>query len=354
MIRWNKPLAALALAAFALAGCSDGQEVPTAPQSTPLFSGVFEIFQITQFINFEATGLSAEDKASVEGLGTVNPWLDIQSTATGGGDGFAQLVRNGASGEEYRAYSAAQGPNSCLPSGEYGFSDVVSTILSPRVAHSYDFTFGPEITVSSFSISMADHGDFRQSGGTGDLAVTLTAYDAQGAVLGSDAHVVPSVAGAYDACDSDGKVTLAVQASGIAKLSISQTGFDAGVAFDDIAFQLESGVPIDIKPGSDPNCFNNDGHGVIPIAILSTPDFDATQVDPSTVTLDGLGVAVRGKGDKLLASIEDVSGDGLPDLVVKIEDFDDVWESGTTLAYVTGQLFDGTWIFGSDYVCITQ
>ena len=35
-------------------------------------------------------------------------------------------------------------------------------------------------------------------------------------------------------------------------------------------------VAIDIKPGSDPNCFNNDGHGVIPVAILSSTDFDAT------------------------------------------------------------------------------
>lgn len=33
MIRWNQPLAALAVAALALAGCSGSQEVPTAPQS---------------------------------------------------------------------------------------------------------------------------------------------------------------------------------------------------------------------------------------------------------------------------------------------------------------------------------
>ena len=46
-------------------------------------------------------------------------------------------------------------------------------------------------------------------------------------------------------------------------------------------------VDIDIKPGSDPNCFNSDGNGVIPVAILSSAFFDATSVDPESVLLDG-------------------------------------------------------------------
>ena len=41
--------------------------------------------------------------------------------------------------------------------------------------------------------------------------------------------------------------------------------------------------------------------------------------DPDTVFLAGSGVAVRGKGNKYLASVEDVNGDGLTDLVVKVE-----------------------------------
>jgi hypothetical protein len=46
-------------------------------------------------------------------------------------------------------------------------------------------------------------------------------------------------------------------------------------------------VEIDIKPGSYPNCFNNDGHGVIPVAIFSSDIFNATQVDSFTIELDG-------------------------------------------------------------------
>ena len=46
-----------------------------------------------------------------------------------------------------------------------------------------------------------------------------------------------------------------------------------------------------------------------------------------------------GKGDKLLASIEDVNGDGWDDLDVKIQDEDDVFQSGSGTATLTGNLY---------------
>lgn len=93
----------------------------------------------------------------------------------------------------------------------------------------------------------------------------------------------------------------------------------------DIQFTVSGGpspipIDIDIKPGSYPNSINLGSHGVIPVAILSTADFDATtQVNPENVFLAGAGVRVRGKGNKYLASEEDVDGDGRLDLVVKVE-----------------------------------
>jgi hypothetical protein len=38
-------------------------------------------------------------------------------------------------------------------------------------------------------------------------------------------------------------------------------------------------VPVDIKPGSDPNSIDTRSRGVIPVAILSTPTFDATAIE---------------------------------------------------------------------------
>lgn len=78
-------------------------------------------------------------------------------------------------------------------------------------------------------------------------------------------------------------------------------------------------IDIDIKPGSYPNTINLGSNGVVPVAILSSASFDATQVDADTVDLAGAGVAVRGKGNNTLAHEEDVNADGLMDLVVQVE-----------------------------------
>jgi hypothetical protein len=110
-----------------------------------------------------------------------------------------------------------------------------------------------------------------------------------------------------------------------------------------------------IKPGSDPNCFNNNGHGVIPVAILGSANFDAVQVDPATVELNGLAVKAVGKSNKLLVHIEDVNNDGFNDPVVQIEDSDTIFQPGDGVATLTGALFpefDGIAIEGADSICI--
>jgi hypothetical protein len=114
-------------------------------------------------------------------------------------------------------------------------------------------------------------------------------------------------------------------------------------------------VEIDIKPGSYPNCFNNNGHGVIPVAILGTADFDVTTIDPSTVKLASLAVRAVGKKGNLQAHIEDVNEDGFDDLVVQIEDVDGAFTNGNGTATLTGNLkaeFGGTPIQGTDEICI--
>jgi hypothetical protein len=122
-------------------------------------------------------------------------------------------------------------------------------------------------------------------------------------------------------------------------------------------------ITIDIKPGSYPNCFNINGHGVIPVAILGSTDFDVTTIDYATLSFAGLGVRVRGnKGP--LCHIEDVSGDfsnpegapdGYLDLVCQFEDDPDAWVIGDEEAELTGNLlpqFGETPINGSDSICI--
>lgn len=139
--------------------------------------------------------------------------------------------------------------------------------------------------------------------------------------------------------------------------------FSRALTADEIAAMYEAGsagkcksmsiqVEIDIKPGSDPNCFNNDGHGVIPVAILGSASFDVRDVDPASVQLEGVAVSARGKSNKLLAHYEDTNGDGFEDLIVQIEDADGAFASGSGTATLFGSLFDATPIEGSDEICI--
>jgi hypothetical protein len=78
-------------------------------------------------------------------------------------------------------------------------------------------------------------------------------------------------------------------------------------------------VTIDIKPGSDPNCFNINSHGVIPVAILGSDSFDVTEIAQESLSFGGLEVRVRGnKGP--LCRVDYSDGDEYLDLVCQFED----------------------------------
>lgn len=108
---------------------------------------------------------------------------------------------------------------------------------------------------------------------------------------------------------------------------------------------------IDIKPGSYPNSVNLGSNGVIPVAVLSSAGFDATEVAPETITLAGAGVAVRGKGNKYLSHYEDANDDGIGDLVCQVETVNldpDAFQNGC--ACLTGETIDGRLIVGWDEI----
>ena len=127
-----------------------------------------------------------------------------------------------------------------------------------------------------------------------------------------------------------------------------RTGFRCCASECDSSIQVE----IDIKPGSDPNCFNINGHGVIPVAILGTAYFDISQVDPVSLYFGGLQVRVRGKKGPL-CSVEDVNGDGFSDLVCHFEDDASSWSAGETMAELHGLFIDGTQFSSSGQICIS-
>lgn len=105
-------------------------------------------------------------------------------------------------------------------------------------------------------------------------------------------------------------------------------------------------VEIDIKPGSFPNAINPRSHGVIPVAILTTPDFDATQVNPASVAFgsDGAGI-VHGSGHS-----SDVDGDGDLDLLLHFKTQDSGVECGDRYMELTGETLAGIRIAGKDSI----
>lgn len=89
------------------------------------------------------------------------------------------------------------------------------------------------------------------------------------------------------------------------------------------ALEWKVKVFIDIKPGSCPNPFNVDSKGVLTVAILGTEDLDVTNIDPATISIEGVSplrwafedVATPFEGE--LCDCHDMNGDGYLDLTLK-------------------------------------
>jgi hypothetical protein len=108
-------------------------------------------------------------------------------------------------------------------------------------------------------------------------------------------------------------------------------------------------VEIDIKPGSYPNSINLGSKGGVPVAIFSTPIFDATTVDPLTISLAGADVRLKGKGTPM-ASFEDVNLDGLLDLLVHVSTEALEATEGDEEALLEATTFDGNSIRATDSI----
>jgi hypothetical protein len=110
-------------------------------------------------------------------------------------------------------------------------------------------------------------------------------------------------------------------------------------------------VSIDIKPGSFPNSINLGSNGVVPVAILSSPTFNALTVNPMTVSLAGANVKLKSNGT-YQASQQDVNNDGLADLVVHVITDALALSSGDTDAVLKGFTVGGVAVHGKDSVRI--
>jgi len=103
-------------------------------------------------------------------------------------------------------------------------------------------------------------------------------------------------------------------------------------------------VQIDIKPGSYPNSINLKSKGKVPVAILTTGDFDAYYVDPVSCEFAG-AYPIRWH-------IKDVNQDGDHDILFHFMTQELELNKDSTEATIECETFEGTQIVGTDSVNI--
>jgi hypothetical protein len=135
--------------------------------------------------------------------------------------------------------------------------------------------------------------------------------------------------------------------------------------------QISAGIEVtlDIKPGSCPNPINTRARGVLPVAIAGTADFDVSQIDVSTLKLEGvppLRWAMRDVTAPYDGELQDcyscamADSDGYVDLALKflnqdiVAAMDSVGENECRTLTLTGALLDGTSLTGMDIVKIIR
>jgi len=208
---------------------------------------------------------------------------------------------------------------------------------------------------------LAVDGGTYNTGGTYDIVITLQANDA------TSGTAYMTINGLNQGFETDGNwSTMELSPAGMTftgdmehlQVFYGLSGYGAthSVVFEDITVNGHLGEPpmapcferlIDIKPGSYPNSINLGSKGMVPVAVLTTDDFDASTVDPATVRFGG-AAPVRW-------TMEDVDGDGDMDLLFhfKTQELVDLGEESTE-AFLTGYTHDGEFIWGTDTVNIVS
>ncbi len=305
--------------------------------------------------------------------------------AAGGGCGAAYVFRFNGTGWVEEQMLTASDPG---PYDNFGFSvslsgdtAVVGTpndncATGDRCGSAYVFRFDGTIWIEEQKLTASDPGPSDRFGSfvslSGDTAVVGAPIDncPAGSACGS-AYVFR-----FDGTDwvEEQKLTTS-DAGPIERFgnSVSVSGGTAvvGAMWDHCAagsacgsayvFDLGPGeleVAIDIKPGSDTNPINLGAMGVLPVAVLTTvvadgdlADFDAANVDPSSLTLAGAAPRTRGRSGRT-ETFEDVDGDGDLDLVVHFPIAELDLTDQDTEAVLVGQTLDGTPIRGSDTITV--
>jgi hypothetical protein len=296
--------------------------------ASPFFPGIAEIFGRLVNANGSFAGpflaITTANEIQAFPSVTLNPvanqylvvWTDDRNTGVTFGDIFGQLVNADGS------LAGGNIPISTLPSNE----GLPSVAYAPATDQYLSVWVGQPSNGPPFNI---------------DVLGRLLAANAS--PLGDSFQV--STAGTAQFFTD-----LAVNPGTNIFLSVWPDDRNGAVSNTDIFGQLIAAptpitrVDIDIAPGRDPNSINPARRGVIPVAILTTDAFDATTVDPTTVTFGATGT----EAGPVRSAQEDVDGDGDTDLILHFSTQATGIQCGNVSASLSGSTFSGQVIQGSD------
>ena len=143
----------------------------------------------------------------------------------------------------------------------------------------------------------------------------------------------------YDIVDDQ----LQIETSGTGEIPLLINGEPVVIHAGETYSVLE--IPIDIKYNSEINPINcTSSNSIIPVAVLTTEDFDATTIDPSTLLLEG-APETHGQVHQ-----EDIDGDGTLDVMLHFRLGDTTLTCESTQATLTGQTFDSNLFIGADSI----
>jgi len=106
--------------------------------------------------------------------------------------------------------------------------------------------------------------------------------------------------------------------------------FRGNIPINLVTVTPDSGMVIDIKPGNEQNNINLKSNGVVPVAALTTGDFDTATIDPTTAIFAGASPSHW--------STEDIDHDGDDDIIFHFRTQELDLDENSTEATLTAQL----------------